>query len=130
MSAIFNFTKLVVADLEKSFAFYRDVCGFTEQQRVRSAIAGRAFEEIIMAGRSPKAPSLILVAFDDRRAPAPGETILGLFTRDLAGFVEHAQRQGGTLLQAAHHVPDMKFTVAFVQDPEGHLLEVIQQDPK
>lgn len=126
-SGIFNFTKLVVGDLEKSFAFYRDVCGFTEQQRVAGEIGGRAFNEIIMASKSRSAPTLILLAFDDANAPPAGDSILGFFTKDLAAFIERAKSAGGSLLQEAHPVPEMGFNVAFVRDNEGHLLEVIQK---
>lgn len=126
-SGTFNFTKLVVGDLEKSFAFYRDVCGMTEQQRVTGEIAGRAFSEIILASKSRNAATLILLAYDDALPPAGGDVILGFFTSDLAAFVERATRAGGSLLQPARPVPAMGFNVAFVRDHEGHVLEVIQK---
>lgn len=126
-SGIFNFTKLVVGDLENSFRFYRDVCGMTEQQRVTGAIAGRAFTEIIMASKSRSASTLILLAYDDALPAVGGETILGFFTSDLAAFIERATRAGGSLMQEARAVPEMGFNVAFVRDNDGHVLEVIQK---
>ena len=57
----FSFTKLVVADLELSAAFYTDVFGLQEQYRVKAAIGGRAVEEILFEPTAPGGLMILLL---------------------------------------------------------------------
>jgi catechol 2,3-dioxygenase-like lactoylglutathione lyase family enzyme len=123
----FAFTKLIVGDLERSAAFYREVCGLTEQTRISGAVAGRAMTEIILAAEPPGAATLILFAFHDAPAPSPGDSILGFQTADIAAFIERAKAAGGSVVQAVTDLPEHRLKFAFVRDNEGHLVEALQR---
>ena len=65
--AHFGFTKLVVADLDGSAAFYATVFGMVEQRRVHAEIAGRAIDEILFSNTAPGAATFVLLRFADER---------------------------------------------------------------
>ena len=124
--AHFGFSKLVVGDLERSAAFYREVCGLVESGRFDAEIGGRAIREILFRPTDKGAGTLILLAYLDDPRPGAGEAILGFSTPDLDAFVTRALAAGGTVFQAPKALDELKVRVAFVRDPEGHLLEVVQ----
>jgi predicted enzyme related to lactoylglutathione lyase len=123
---VFSFTKLVVGDLDKSMAFYRDVCGLAEDRRISETIGGREMSEIIMTPPAPDAAALVLFAFLDSPEPAAGDSILGFRTTDVAAFVERAVKAGGSIMQPIVDMPQHGVKVAFVRDNEGHLIEVVE----
>jgi predicted enzyme related to lactoylglutathione lyase len=124
--AEFGFTKLLVADLERSVAFYRDVAGLEEQARIESAVAGRALSEIMLKPTSPGGPTLVLLHFHDRPRAASDEVILGFQTGDLDAFLARAVAAGGRVYEPAKAMPQHGVRVAYAQDLEGHLIEVVQ----
>ena len=124
--ADFGFTKLVVADLERSLAFYRAVAGLEESARVDAEIAGRKISEILLHPTTPGGANLVLLKFLDRPAPAADEAILGFITADLDAFVARARAAGGSVYEAIKSMPEHGVRVAFVKDVEGHLIEVVQ----
>lgn len=125
--ANFNFTKLVVEDLEKSADFYKEVCGIRELGRVDAEIAGRPIREIMFHPTQEAGATLVLLTFVGAPKPAAGELILGFTTPDLAAFVLRVQRAGGSVAEEIKTLEEMKIKVAFVRDLEGHLIEVVQQ---
>lgn len=124
--ADFGFSKLVVGDLERCGAFYQSVCGLQEAGRYDAEIAGRAIREIMYRPTSPGGAMLVLLAYLDTPRPAGGEAILGFQTPDLDAFVKRAREAGGSVLQDPKQIDDLRVRVAFVRDPEGHVLEVVQ----
>jgi catechol 2,3-dioxygenase-like lactoylglutathione lyase family enzyme len=124
--ANFNFSKLVVRDLDRCAAFYRDVCGLTEIARVDADIAGRPIREIMYHPTSEGGAQFVLLTFPNEAPPPAGEMIVGMQTADLAAFLERAQKAGGKVEQAPRIIEDYKVKVAFVRDVEGHLIEVVQ----
>ena len=124
--ADFGFTKLVVADLERSLAFYRAVAGLEESARVDAEIAGRKISEILLHPTTPGGANLVLLHFHDRPQPSGDEVILGFITADLEGFVMRARDAGGSVYEEIKTMPEHGVRVAFVKDPEGHLIEVVQ----
>lgn len=124
--AHFGFSKLVVGDLERSAAFYREVCGLVESGRYDAEIGGRAIREILFRPTDKGGGTLVLLAYLDDPKPGAGEAILGFSTPDLDAFTRRASAAGGSVFQAARTIDELKLRVAFVRDPEGHLLEVVQ----
>jgi predicted enzyme related to lactoylglutathione lyase len=123
----FGFTKLVVADLEKSAAFYRAVFELLETGRVDATISGRKISEVLFAPTAAGGATFVLLAFHDAPKPAGGEVILGAITHDIDAFLARAVSAGGSLVEAAHEMAELKIKVGFVADTEGHLIEVVQQ---
>ena len=123
----FGFTKLLVVDLDKSAAFYRDVFGLKESARIRSEIAGRTIEEILFSPTGEGAATFVLLRFDDARIASADEVILGFITADIDMAAERAIAAGGSVMREALDYPDLGVKVAFLTDIEGHLIEVAQQ---
>jgi len=126
MKSHFGFTKLVVKDLDGTAAFYRDVVELEELMRVQDEIGGRAIEEVLFKPTGEGGATFVLFKFLDRDLPASEEVIIGFQTPDVTAFVDRVRRAGGSVVlyveeKAAHGVK-----VAFVKDPEGHLIEVVE----
>jgi predicted enzyme related to lactoylglutathione lyase len=123
----FGFTKLLVADLEKSAAFYRAVFGLKETTRIRSEIAGRALEEILFNPTGEGAATFVLLKFEDATTPSSDELILGFLSTDVDALVQRAIAAGGTVMREALDYEHLGVRVAFINDLEGHLIEAVQQ---
>lgn len=122
----FGFTKLVVGDLEKSADFYTFVCELTEMARVDAAIEGRPISEIMFNATGQGAATFVLLTYSGEPAPKAGEVILGFITADVDAFVSRVEAAGGSVAQQAVRQPEHGVKVAFVRDPEGHLIEVVE----
>lgn len=124
--AQFSFSKLLVADLEKCAAFYKAVCGLVELQRVEATINGRPIREINFHPTYPGGGALTLLQFLDTEKPRREELILGFTTDDIEAFVERVRAAGGRVTDPIRAMPEHHLRVAFVEDVEGHLIEVVQ----
>ena len=122
----FAFTKLVVADLDASAAFYADVFGLKEQRRVQDDIGGRAMEEILFEPTAPGGGMFVLLHFDDTPAPVGGSVLGGFVTDELDDVFTRAVAAGATVVESPHDAPEHGVRVGFLADPDGHLLEVCQ----
>jgi predicted enzyme related to lactoylglutathione lyase len=126
--ATHSFSKLIVHDLEKMAAFYRDVYGLHAVHRVRGeSIAGEEIDEI-MVSADPNAQygSLVLLKYLGRGPSPNGELILGFTTGDLPALLDRVRAAGGAITAPIVEMPAMKLRVAFATDPEGHLAELVQ----
>jgi predicted enzyme related to lactoylglutathione lyase len=128
MSASFGFTKLVVDDVEKMAAFYRDVYGLHAVNRVRGeSVGGEEIDEIMLSADPNAQWSSFVVLKYLGRAPSPsGEVILGFTTDDLPALLERVTKAGGRIHAATKELPHLGVRVAFATDPEGHLAELVQ----
>jgi predicted enzyme related to lactoylglutathione lyase len=132
----FAFTKLIVHDLEKMAAFYRDVYGLHAVNRVRGERIGGDEIDEIMLSPDPAAQwsSLVLLKYVRGEAPTnagreaspKGEVILGFTTDDLPALLERVRAAGGRIHAPTKEMPALKIRVAFATDPEGHLAELVQ----
>ena len=123
----FGFTKLVVGDLEKMKAFYTNVFGLKQFDRVQADIGIDPIDEIMLGKDSGFGPgSLVLLRFTELAPPRPGAVILGFITDDLNALVGRVVANGGRLHAAIKEIPEMKVRVAFTKDPEGNLAELVQ----
>lgn len=129
MSEIFGFTKLVVSDLERCATFYSRVFGLTEVTRVSDDISGRRIDEIMYQPTSPGGASFVLLNFPDETTVGPAGVISGFITTDIQALVDRATAAGGTVVEAPLDRPAHGVTTAFVEDPEGRLIEIVQMLP-
>jgi len=116
-----NFFKLVVRDAEAMTAFYRDTFGFETRSRfelpgiieVMLALPGEAF-------------TLVLYQNTDGREVTigTGHGPVGFLTGDVDGAYAHALAAGAKDERAPFDLPGMR--IAFVRDPEGHQIEMIE----
>jgi lactoylglutathione lyase len=127
--ATWSFTKVVVVDLDAEVAFYQDVFGLQEGHRLKGGLEGALFEEVFFArGEGP--PVLGLVMYVDRQPPPVGESVIGFSTPDIAAVFERARRHGGTVRrEPINSEQSHGFTVGLLEDPEGHVIEVVEITP-
>jgi predicted enzyme related to lactoylglutathione lyase len=125
--ASFAFTKLVVHDLEKSAAFYRDVYGLHGVKRVSERIGREEIDEIMLSPDPAAAwGSLVLLKYSGRGPSPSGELILGFTTPDLPALLERLRAAGGAVVAPIREMPELHLRVAFAADPEGHVAELVQ----
>jgi lactoylglutathione lyase len=123
-STRFRFTKIRVADVDEEFAFYSAVFGRVEKLRYTNPDGEIPVDEIIMTSPEGDEQSLVLLHHLGEPVPPPGSSVIGFLVDDVDATVERAVAAGGTLTTAPYDIPDMKIRVAFVEDPEGHTLEL------
>jgi lactoylglutathione lyase len=128
-SPTFSFTKLIVADLERMAAFYRDVYGLNQIARVQAHIGPDAIDEIMLGVGTEVSPgSLVLLKFLERLPPQNGEVILGFTTDRLPALLDRLRSAGGRIHADIKEMPELGLKVAFATDPEGHLAEIVQMN--
>jgi lactoylglutathione lyase len=120
----FTFTKLIVGDLEKAAAFYRDVCGLTEVNRIDAESDGRSLTEIILNGGPA---TLILICYHGEPAALKGDSILGFFTADIDAFLGRLVKAGGAVTSPVKTLPEAGLKYAMTTDHEGHIIEALQR---
>ncbi len=123
----YAFTKLVVRDLDAMTRYYGEVFGLAPIQEVEAEIDGAPIRERIL-GRDGSYGGLILLQWLERASAAEGEVILGFTTPDIAALFERAVANGGSVREAPKP-SDVAggIVVGFLSDPEGHLVEVVEQ---
>lgn len=126
MPTTYAFTKLVVHDLEKMAAFYGEVYGLNQFDRLQSSIGDEPIDEIMLGTTDAQTGGMILFKFLGRKAPKNGEIILGFMTDDIEALYERVLAAGGGIQAPIKDEPDTPYKVGFVVDPEGHLAEVVQ----
>lgn len=126
----FSFTKVLTKDLDKLAAFYTQVFGFRQVERL-IANAGPGIgeiEEILlsMSGAIGGEPPLILFKMLEKPAPKETDTILGLIVSDLDDVLQRLRAAGGSVVSDSPEHPPTVAKCAFARDPEGRLLEIVQ----
>ena len=125
---LFGFTKIIVDDLDRIAAFYEQTMGFRQFQRVHSSVAGEPMEEIILVHGEGMGQSVPLVVWKwlNRPAPTASDVILGFQTKDVDALVAKVAAAGGSVVEAPREDAEHGVRVAFVKDPDGRLLELVQ----
>ncbi|MBF6347469.1 MULTISPECIES: VOC family protein [Nocardia] len=123
----FAFTKILVNDLPAQFDFYSTVFGRVERTRYEFDDRPDALAEIIMTSPDGAEQSLVLLHYKNRPAPAPGSAVIGFEVQGLDDVVRRAAAAGATVTQQPTTMADIGIRVAFVADPEGHVLELFER---
>lgn len=131
MSGHFKFTKIIVTDVDRLFAFYRDTFGMTQIARIRQGEGKDELDEIVMgsAGSARGANaghSLVIQRYPNRPIPACGEMTLGFIVADIDQAIKVAVAAGATIDRPVWTEAEHGIHVAFIKDPDGHLIEVVQ----
>ena len=150
MPSVVKRTTLVVRDLDRSIAFYRDVLGFKiafDQEITMSGSgypAGNAGDRIrlaMMQGGDPAGSMIGLLQHLDPALPEParrpvgiGDTVLVLQTEDLNRVHRECESSGVEIYSPPHPftiaAPDGKpvqMRSMTVFDPDGFILEINQR---
>lgn len=128
LTARFGFCRLVVNDLQKEAAFYRSAIGYGEGLTIVGEVNGRPIEEIIFM-EGGKAELVLLTYTDGGPATSPSGVMPAMFSPDLDAMEERVVAAGGSVYQAIGpmEMPNGPTRLAFFADPEGFVLEVIEQ---
>lgn len=130
MASSFLHTMLRVFDLDRSIAFYRDLLGMTELRR-REVPQGR-YTLVFMgyASNADGQAELELTHNWDQAAPYDLGTAFGhlaLGVPDVAAACNAVRAGGGTVTREAGPVQFGTTVIAFVQDPDGYKIELIER---
>ncbi len=122
----FAFTKILVSDLVKLERFYIDGLGLGLVTRIAVDDAEWELDETILSVGSVPGSTLNLVQYRHKPAPEPGEAVIGLSVTGIAKVVDTAVAAGGSIHLPVQHLPDHGVSLAYVRDPDGHLIELIE----
>ena len=132
---------LCVTDLERSLRFYRDALGFTEEHRLE--IGGEPTDRLLrLRDTHLRAIYLVRDGFRlellqfasppgpparERPMNEPGLTHLSFRVADLEATLAALAAAGGRVLdETVLSFPEWQSGAAFVCDPDGQLLELVQ----
>jgi glyoxylase I family protein len=124
-----------VGDLDRSIRFYRDVFGFAVDERF--AIPGTAVRGAVLVNGG--GARVELFHREGSQAAPPGHPIdstlqqgwfqLAFAVPDVSAAFSRVVDAGATVVKPPFLAPDGRCRVAFVGDPDGHLIELIQRGP-
>lgn len=124
-TTVLSFTKLCVADLERSARFYTSIVGLREAWRY--ALPGLQ-EVVLQTVDKPDGMSLGLMQWDPPRPLVVGHEHgrIGVVTPDVDAFFVRACNLGARVLEEPHAMPEVGVKVGFLADPDGYAVEVVQ----
>jgi lactoylglutathione lyase len=117
---------LNVADLDRSVAFYRDAFGLRELHRIPLPTMT---EVIVGPAPGEDGTTVMLVQHADRPGPpSPSDVVEKLYflTSDAQALFDRALAAGATSETPPRRATAMPLTVAFVRDPDGYKLELVE----
>ena len=124
MEITFVASGIVVRDLEAAQRFYETVLGMKEVNRVRVDMLG--MDEVILSAPAG-GPYVILMRYDDGRSHVEVGQKLVFTAPNPAAVADAAVDAGGSVLFPPTLMPDFGGTIAFVQDLDGHAIEVLDR---
>ena len=115
-----------VSDLERSERFYVDVLGLEVINRIETADVKETF-----VGSTAGGSQLALAQHADGRAVEAGGGMWKIYVAadDADRAFRRAVEHGAEPVAEPRHLERVKVTIAFVRDPDGHLVELGQQHP-
>ena len=121
-------TMLRVGDLERSLAFYTQVLGMTLLRR-QEYPDGRFTLAFVGYGPESETAALELTHNWDTRAYELGNGFghVALEVEDAAASCAEIKRRGGVVTREAGPMKHGTTVIAFVQDPDGYKIELIQK---
>jgi len=124
-------TMLPVADLSRSIAFYTRLLGMTLKERHASE-ARKVEVGLVGYGDEASAPFLELIQDTSERAPArvtPANIHVGIDTTDLRKLCTVLEKECVTFIRPFKHRSDGMGFSAWIRDPDGHELELVERHP-
>lgn len=131
-AARFGFPRIIVNDLQKQAAFYRAAFGYGEGITIQAEIKGRPIEEIIFMSPEGQAEMILLTYTDNGPPSSPSGVLFGFFSPDLDVLEQRVLAAGGSVFSpiAPMDMPSGPTRLIFLADPEGFVMEVIEQKAK
>jgi lactoylglutathione lyase len=109
-----------VADLERSVEFYTRVLGLSVRRRFP--------HQVLLEGSGQTATLIVALRPEGVSAgDAADLQKVVFFTADADDIYRRSIEGGGASVEHPRARPDMPYTIGLVRDPDGHLLEFIQE---
>ena len=123
-------TMLRVGDLEKSLAFYTEVLGM--QLLRRTDFPGGKFTLAFVGYQDEKDAAVLELTHNwggERYEIGTGYGHVALEVPDAYAACAEIRRRGGTVTREAGPMQHGSTVIAFVEDPDGYKIELIQKKP-
>ncbi|HYD09887.1 MAG TPA: VOC family protein [Acidimicrobiales bacterium] len=117
-------TGIVVRDLDAAQRFYEAALGMKETNRIR--VDSMGMDEVILATPGGGA-AIILMKYDDGRAHVEVGQKLVFTVPSPAAVADAAAANGGKVILPPTEMKDFGATIGFVQDPDGHAIEILDR---
>ena len=118
-------TCLNVMDLDRSVAFYRDRLGLKLRRRfeVKENNAEIAFME------DPEGNAIELTHWRDKKQLVEGDNFdhVAFGAKDMKSTIERLRAQGTTIAMEPFSLEGGSHQIAFIKDPDGNWLELIEE---
>ena len=120
-------TMLPVADLDRSIDFYQRLLGMRIQERHASA-ARQTEVALVGYGAEATGPFLELTKNTSSTAPAvaPLGNHVGIHVNALRQLCAHLEQEGVSFVRPFKERGDSKGFTAWVHDPDGHAIELVE----
>lgn len=123
-----NSVRVVAKDAEALGRFYADAFGLRETNRLTTPTGPELFLNFgatAEAARGNESPAIVIMQTPE--GPAGDSVMHVIFTvADAAGTAAAAKAAGGTVTREASQYGNTGIFIAFVADPEGNQIELIQ----
>jgi len=124
----FTLTKIIVADIDAMEQFYIRTLGLSRIAYLEHGEGDTAFKEVILgtADASQVAAKISFVQYLAKASPTPGEAIVAFMVDDVAAVLAAMCDAGGAVAVPVQDIPEHRLKLAYVTDPEGHMVEIMQ----
>lgn len=124
----FSLTKIYVADAEALEKYYSVGLGLRRTAYLEIGVGEAAFKEIILSveNGSSTGAQLALIQYIERPAPPIGEAVIVFMVDHLETVLASLVAAGGIVRVPITAIPEHDLKLAFVADPEGHVVEIMQ----
>lgn len=122
----FALAKLIVGDIVRLEAFYTGALGLVVTLRLEVDEGATPLRELFFAMPGSTKPDFALIEYLGKPVPVPGEALLSFMVADLEAGIAAVEAHGGRNLTGAIEAPEWKMRLAFVADPGGHQIELMQ----
>lgn len=122
---VFGFITMNVVDLDRMLEFYTVAFGMAEQFRMMEPHTEVGVD---FPTNNAMGPHLVLAHANEagvRRGIGAIERF-SLYVTDVAATCRSVKRAGGKILQEPYDISEHKTKVAFVSDPEGNTIELLE----
>ena len=117
-----------VDDLDRSVEFYTNALGLEEKTKIDLG----ELHEVLVGGDDDRTAILLVKHADRTDAPVPGNGFekIVLVTDDVDALYERVPcTHGGESVKEPWEIKKLGMKFALVRDPDGYLLELIEQQP-
>jgi lactoylglutathione lyase len=118
-----------IMDVERSLKFYTGLLGMKERQRI--PLETGVVEILLGYGDASKDAGILLLHDPKRTEPYTHGDAFHRFivaVKDLPGLLDHLKANGAKVMRGPTRVENLKLSYAFVSDPDGYAIELVEND--